>query len=144
MNISNRTKLVKLKDHQAAGTSGVTSDSIDTAGFRGVRFFTSFGTAAAGNSIKAQQSDDDGDADDYSDIAGSSVVSGADPSNEDVWLDIYLPRKRYLQVVAARGTSSTLESIWAELYDPVSLPVDGTTDGTVTGELHVSPAEGTA
>jgi hypothetical protein len=140
--LSEKVKLVKIKDHSAAATSAVTSDAIDMTGYRGCLVITSFGTAAADNTMKLQQSSDDGSADDYSDLEGTSVASGT--SDEDVWLDIYNPGKRYIKAVVARGTSSTLESMWALLYDPYTLPVDNTTSGTITGEGHVNPAEGTA
>ena len=142
MQLSNASKFIKVKDHSAAATSAVTSDAVDTAGFEGVCFLTSFGTAAADNTLKAQQSSDDAVADAYADLLGTSVASGS--SDEDVWIDIYRPRERYVKVVAARGTSSTLESIWAILYGAANQPVDNTTTGTIIGELSISPAEGTA
>lgn len=143
--LSERVKFVKVKDHSADGTSAVTSDAIDMAqsgGFRGVLVLSSLGTAASGNLVKLQQSSDDGSSDAYSDLEGTSVTSGS--SDEDIFVDCYNPQKRYLKAVFTRGTSSTLESVWAVLYDPMSEPVDNTTTGTIAGEAHVGPAEGTA
>lgn len=140
--LSENVKLVKIKDHSTADTTAVTSDAIDTQGYGGCLILSSFGTAASGNTVKIQQSSDDGVADGYSDLEGTSTTSGS--SDEDVWVDIPKPRKRYLKAVFARGTSSTLESVWAILYNPAVLPVDNTTTGTITGEAHVSPDEGTA
>lgn len=142
MQLSNQVKITKVKDHSAAATSGVDSDGVDMAGWDGVLFLTSFGTAAANNTLKAAQSSDNGSADDFSDLAGTSVASGT--SDEDVWIDIYRPRKRYVRVTAARGTSSTLESIWAIQYRGRKAPVSNVVSGTIIGEAHVSPAEGTA
>lgn len=141
MNLSSCCKLTKAKDHSAANTTDVVSDFIDTSGYDGVLFLTSFGTAAANNTLKAQQATDSGGSD-AADLAGTSVASGS--SDEDVWIDIYRPAERYVSVTAARGTSSTLESIWAILYGPRELPVDNTTTGTIIGELHQEPTEGTA
>lgn len=143
--ISSRVKLIKVKDHTTAATDAVDSTGVDMdqdGGYGGVIFLTSFGTAAANNTINLAQSDDDGSADAYSDLIGTSVSSGT--SDEDAWLDVLKPTKRYVRLEAARGTSSTLESIWAILYNPRSLPVDNTTSGTIIGEGHVSPAEGSA
>lgn len=140
--LAEKVKLLKIKDHSTADTSAVTSDTVDTQGYDGVLFVTSFGTAASGNTIKLQQSSDDAATDAYSDLEGTSVSSGT--SDEDVWIDIQRPGKRYLKLVAARGTSSTLESVWAILYNARSLPVDNTTSGTIIGETTLSPAEGTA
>lgn len=142
MQLSTEVKLTKVQNHTAAGTSAVTSDSVDMAGFEGVLFLTSFGTAAAGNTLKLQQSSDDGDQDAWSDVAGSSVTSG--DSDEDVYIDVFRPTKQFVRVVAARGTSSTLESIWALQYEGSTRPVDNTIAGTIVGELHLSPAEGSA
>lgn len=139
---SENRKMIKIQDHTTAATSAVTSDAVDTQGYGGAFFRTSFGTAASGNTVKVQQSDDDGVADAYSDLTGTSVTSGT--SDEDVWVDVKRPAKRYLKLVVARGTSSTLESIWVDLYNPTNVPVDNTTSGTITGEAFVQPAEGTA
>lgn len=144
--LSTRTKLIKVKDPTADGTSAVNGDGVDMdqdGGYAGVMFFTSFGTAAAGNLMNAAQSSDNASADDYTDLTGTSVTSGS--SDEDVWLDVYKPSKRYVRPEVARGTSSTLGDIWALLYEPRDTRnVDNTTTGTIAGEGHVSPAEGTA
>ena len=138
--LSNGVKITKVKDHSTAATSAVESDPVDMAGFEGVLFITSFGTAASGNTLLASQDTASGGS--YTDLLGTSVTSGT--SDEDVWLDVYRPTKRYVRVEAARGTSSTLESIWAIQYGARVQPVDNTTSGTIVGEAHVSPAEGTA
>jgi hypothetical protein len=143
--LTEQVKIIKLQDHTTAGTSAVTSDAVDmgqNGGFDSVVFLTSFGTAAANNTLKAQQSDDDGSADAYSDLAGTSVTSGS--SDEDVFIDIRNVGKRYVKCVSARGTSTTQESVWAILYNAKQLPVDNTTSGTIAGEQHGAPAEGTA
>jgi hypothetical protein len=142
VNLSTLVKITKVKDHSTAATSAVNSDGVDMAGYEGVLFLTSFGTAASDNTCNLAQSDDNGSSDDFTDLTGTSVTSGS--SDEDVYLDIYRPQKRYVRLEAARGTSSTLESIWAIQYGPRSAPVDNTTSGTIVGEFHAEPAEGTA
>lgn len=140
--LSDKIKITKIQDHTTAGTGAVNGTGVDMAGYEGVIFISSFGTAAANNTVNAAQSDDDGSPDDYTDLEGTSVASGS--SDEDVWLDVYRPTKRYVRPEYARGTSSTLESVWAIQYGARSLPVGNTTSGTITGEAHVTPAEGTA
>jgi len=139
---SEEVLMKKCADHTTAGTSDVEAASVDMAGYDAVCFVTSFGTAASNNTIKAQQSSDDGGSDGWSDLEGTSTTSGS--SDEDCYLDIVRPTKRYVRLVGLRGTSSTLESVWAFRYRPSSSPADNTTSGTITGEAHVSPAEGTA
>lgn len=143
LNISSNVKLTKVADHTTAGTTDVESAILDMSGYEGVMFFTSFGTAAADNLLKVQQ-DDANASGGMADLLGSGVVSGASPSNEDVWADVYRPTKRYVRCVAVVDTSSTVESIWALQYGPRETPVDNTTSGTITGESSASPAEGTA
>ncbi len=116
------TKITKVKDHTTAGTGDVTSDSVDMqedGGYDGVVFVTSYGTANANNILKASQSADDSTFTEYGSTA--QVISGA--SDEDVILEIARPTKRYLKAVAERGTSSTLESIWAIRYGSRTRPV---------------------
>lgn len=140
-NFLNRHKLVKLQDHTAAGTSAVTSDIIDTAGYQGVLFMTSVSTANATNSIKVQQNTTN-ETTGMADLAGSSVSSGT--TNEDLIVEIHKPQERYLQAVVTRGASTTCESIWAVLYNGDAGVALSSVAGTSAAELHVSPAEGTA
>ena len=143
--LTENIKLTKLHDHTAAGTTDVTDCvTVDMAGYDGALFFTSFSVAAADNSLKLQQSSDDGSSDAYSDLEGSGVVSGASPSYEDVWLDITNPGKRYLKPVVVVDTSSTVESVWCIQYRARSLPITNTVSGTIIGEQTNAPAEGTA
>lgn len=140
--LTDLVKITKVADHSTANTTAVNSTGVDMTGYDAVCFITSFGTAATDNTVNLAVSDDDGGSDDYTDVTGTSVASGS--SDEDVWLDIQRPRKKYVRLEAARGTSTTLESIWAIQYKARSLPQDNTTTGTIVGEQHHSPAEGTA
>ena len=137
--LSSECKFTKVKDHSAAATSAVNSDSVDMSGWDGVVFLTSFGTAATDNTANGATSSDDSTFNDLLD-----TETGATASDEDIWLDIYKPLERYLRLEVVRGTSTTLESIWAIQYRGRKMPVDNTTTGTIIGEAHVSPAEGTA
>lgn len=140
MNLSSRIKITKVKDHSTAATDAIESSYVDMAGYEGVLFMTSVGTANAGNYINAKQCDtSDGT---YADLEGTKVTSGT--SDEDLWVDVYRPQERYVKCYVTRGASTTCESIWAIQYGARKAPVDNTTSGTIAGELHASPAEGTA
>lgn len=142
INLSNNVLITKIKDvSSAAGSTVLESSVIDMAGYDGVLLFTSFGTAAADNIIKAKMSSAS-DTGTMGDIEGSAV--GAGSSDEDQWIDIYRPRKRYIQLSAARGTSSKLGDMWAIQYGGRKLPEDNAVAGTIHGELLVSPSSGTA
>ena len=141
MNLSNAVKINLGGATTAAGTTTVTGSTIDMQGYEGVLFIAKFGTAATDNTLKAAQGAAS-DMSDAADLLSTSVGVGA--SDELVWLDIYRPRERYVRALALRGTSTTLDSLWAIQYGPTVEPVDNTVAGTIHGELHSSPAEGTA
>lgn len=138
----------------AAGTSDVNSGSVDMANFGGVAFLVAFGDNADTGTFagKLQQSDDDGSADDWSDVAGSAIsfTAGAtDTDNKMIAWDVRAPLKRYLRVAIDRGTANTvIQSLIALKYTPRETPV---TQATGAGQFIadkvkflVSPAEGTA
>jgi hypothetical protein len=108
--LSSDCKLTKLTDHSAANTTTITSAEVDMAGFSGVVFFSSYGTAAANNVATVTASDTSAAE------ADTTTTCTSGTSDEDVIIDVFEPTYRYLKVAFARGTSSTLESIWALQY----------------------------
>lgn len=140
-NFLSRNKWVKVADHTAAGTSDVTSTIVDTAGYQGVVFVTSLSTANATNTLKVQQHTAN-QTTGMADVTGTSIASGT--TDEDIIVEIHKPTERYLQVVVARGASTTCESVWACLYGGDNKLSSNSVAGTQIAELHVSPADGTA
>lgn len=141
--LSENVKITKVSDAAGAATSDVTSTHVDMAGWDGVLFLTSYGTPAANNLMHVETGDDSGDSD-MADLSGGEVDL-AGTSDEDQWLDVLRPRERYVRVVAQRGTSSTLENIWAIQYrGKDGFPQDNDTTGTIVGK-RIGPfaAEGT-
>lgn len=136
-NLSNAVKIDLVEALTTNGTSEVVSASVDMSGYRGVMFLCLLGTAAANNILNAAQSSDDSN---FDDIENSGVASG---TSEQVWLDIYDPRDRYVRAELTRGTSTTVSEIWAFRYDPRVGPCDNNIAGTIIGELHVGGVEGT-
>ena len=139
---SNQHKVNTASAYATAATSDITGTGYDCSDYEGAYFYIKFGTAAANNTLKAQQSSDDGSTDAYSDIEDSSVEVGA--SDERVWLEIKRPEKKYVRVIGLRGTSTTADPIIAVRYGPRALPIDNTTAGDIHGKALISPAEGTA
>lgn len=125
-----------------AGTTTLEGTGVDMSGYEGVVFFTNFATPAANNTIKAQGSSDDGSADAYADLAGTSVAVGA--SDELTWLQVVRPRERFVRPLVLRGTSTVTGPVWAFRWGARNQPVDNAVAGTIAGETIVSPAEGTA
>jgi len=132
--LSENVKITKLADHSAANTTDVTSAELDMAGFKHVMFCTSFGTAAANNLITMHQSDA------ASGEAASVALLTSGTTDEDVILDVKNVAYRYLKLVASRGTSSTLESIWAVQYGSDDKAVDNSTAGTINVATFNAPA----
>lgn len=139
--LTSNCKITLAKAAQTAATDAVTSDTIDMSGYEGVMFLTRFGTANAGNLVKAQQ-DTDSAMGTAADLEGTSVSSGT--SDEGIYLDIYKPQERYVRLYVTRGASSTLGEIWAIQYGNRVAPQTHAVSGTLTGETHISPDEGTA
>ena len=134
-------KIVHVAAAATAATTDVTTSGVDMGqdgGYEGVCFISTYGTAAAGNLPHGEQSTDNSS---FADLLGTEVNVGA--SDEKVYLDILHPQEQYVRAVFKRGTSSTLGDVYAILYGPRKVPVDNTTAGTIHGELHVAPAEGT-
>jgi len=131
--LSDDIKITKLQDHTTAATSTVTSDELDMVGYDGVVFITSFGTAAANNLVTLHHSDTTGTE------AATVALKASGTSDEDVVLDVLYP-KRFCTLVASRGTSSTLESIWAIQYKARAKAVTNALSGTLAIAKFNTPA----
>lgn len=142
-----REKLVRVLNSTAAGTSDVNCTGVDCEGFSSVEFIAAFGalTATQVTTIKAQQSDDNGSSDGWSDIEGSQTAALDDnDSNDCLRLEISKPKKRYVRAVVERGTeNAVVDGVVAILRGPDYWPV--TDDATVIDAVTLNePAEGTA
>lgn len=144
--LNSATKVIRVMNAAAAGTSDQNSSVVDTAGYEGVRFIALFGTLTAtqATSIKVQQGTL-ADGSDMADLEGSAVGPLADAdSNKMLVAEVYRPRERYVRCVVDRGVANAvIDGVLAELYGPRVMPV--TKDATVSAqEASASPAEGTA
>ncbi|MBX9877625.1 MAG: hypothetical protein K2Y22_04135 [Candidatus Obscuribacterales bacterium] len=145
MNLLKHAKLIQVKTSSVAGTSDITSDTVDTEGYDGVAFLVPFGTITSGavTSIKAQQGAASGMGD-AADLLGSAQTVADTESDKSFWMDLSKPRERYVRCIVDRGTQNAVVGpIFAILYGPRVKPVSHGT-GISGGELSVSPAEGTA
>ena len=132
---------VTVEDATSAGTSAVNSSAYDMAGYENITFLVKLGTAAANNSIKAQQDTASGMGS-AADLEGTSNAS--DGTEKLLVVEVVKPRERYVRCVVTRGTSTTIDSITAIQSCPRSIPVDNDASTNNSVEYHVSPAEGTA
>ena len=139
MNISKETKIVKVLAPTATGTSTINTSVVDMQGYDGVIFLGSIGSAAANNGMKVQQGAiSDGSA--AADLAGS-LAGGA--SKTDLLVEVTKPQKRYVRAAVVRGTTTTIDCVWAILYRGIKQPVDNS-GAAVAQKLLVAPIEGTA
>jgi hypothetical protein len=150
MQLTNLIKTQRIKPDGsgfgvAAGTSDLTSDVIDTAGYEGVRILLGFGVITTGalTSAKVAQCDTSGGS--YADLEGTKVTVADDDDSQVVVIDIHRPRERYLEVLIDRGTqNAVVDFCIVEYYGSSTIPAANSDATVVATELHVSPAEGTA
>lgn len=137
----------RVSNAVAAGQTTITSSAVDMSGFEGCCFQILFGTitTAGVQSIKIQQSSDDGSSDAYSDLEGTSITVADDQDNLVFLAEVSKPLKRYLKCIISRATqNSVVDGIVAIKYGPRTQPVvQGATVGALS-ETAASPAEGTA
>jgi len=129
----------------AAGTADITGAILDMSGFEGVLMIVTFGaiTSSAVTSIKAQQGAAAamGDA---ADLEGTGQTVADDDDEQTFYIDLYKPQERYVRLYVDRGTANAAVAS-AEYIQYGAKKVPTTHQATViSGETHVSPAEGTA
>jgi len=128
----------------AAAATDIEGTVLDMQGFEGVLMTVRFGaiTAGAETSIKAQ-SGTDATVSDAADLEGTSQTIADDDGDQTFYIDLYRPEERYVRLYVDRATQDAVVASAEYIqYGARKLP---TTHGTgVSGELHISPAEGTA
>lgn len=134
-------KLTKVIPATTAGTSTVVGTTLDMEGFEGVTFFGSFGTSAANNGLSVAGGSDSGGSG-AADLLGSSVLCNG--TGKEVGQEIVKPIDRYVTVSALRGTSTTIDGVWAFQWGPKTLFINNTVTNTRNVETTISPAHGTA
>lgn len=147
MQYQQASKIIRVMNAVAAGTSDQTSSAVNMAGWESVEFVALFGTATTTHvtKLKAQQSSDDGSSDAYDDLEGSATSQMGDTdSNKIVRLEVVKPRKQYVKCVIDRGTANiVIDGMIAILRKSHNEPI--TQDSSVSvNKSVVSPAEGTA
>lgn len=128
-----------------AAQTAINSTSVDMQGFESVLFILTMGAITAGGaqSINAAQSADDSS---FADLEDTGQTIADDDDGNVFYIDVVKPIDRYVRLEVARATQdSVVASCEAIQYGTPSARKTPTTHGsTVSGELHVSPDEGTA
>lgn len=126
----------------AAGTTAIEGETLDMEGYESVLMVVNFGaiTAKAVTSIKAQQSSDDST---WNDLEGTSQTVADTDGGDIFFIDLVKPTDRYVRVYVSRATQNAVVAC-ANYYVSGAKKVPVTHDTVVNGEIHISPAEGTA
>ena len=129
----------------AAGTSTLTSEVIDTAGYDGVLIRVGIGTVTTNGTgtFKAQQCDTSGGS--YADLTGTSQAWTDTAGGKVIECEIYRPLERYLKTVLARATANSIIDFVEVILFGGSVKAPVTQDATVLGtEVFNAPVDGTA
>lgn len=128
----------------AAGTADINGAIIDMQGFESVLMIVTFGaiTATAVTSIKAQQGAA-ANLSDAADLEGTAQAVADDDDDKTFYIEITRPRERYVRLVVDRGTANAVVASATYIqHGAAKQPVSH--GANVSGETHISPAEGTA
>lgn len=149
--LSEDIRVSRVMNAVAAGSTAQNGSAVDMAadgGYDGVMFILAVGTLSSSQatSLKAQQSDDNGNDDDFSDLAGSKTPTMADDDdNQLVVLDVFRPSKRYVRPVVNRASANAvIDGVIAIQYRGRNRPSIHDAATVQAAKVVVSPAEGTA
>lgn len=145
-NLIHAVKLSRPLASAVAAQTELDGTGVDTSGFDEVTFILALGAVSASGvpALKAQQSDDDGSVDGYSDIAGSAQAATDADSGKLIALTIYRPQKKFVRPVVTRaGGNAVVDGVIAVLGKPRALPTVQSVD-VKASEVLASPDEGTA
>lgn len=146
MNLSKNVKIstAVTPTAGAAAATDITGSILDMQGFEGVLVIVRMGaiTAGAVTSIKVQQ-DTDSAGGTMADLEGTSQTIADTDDDKTFYIDLYKPAERYVRLYVDRATQNAVVASAEYIqYGARDMP---TTHGTdVSGETHVSVAEGTA
>jgi hypothetical protein len=141
--LSQNAKITSALDY-ADGSADRNGATLDMKGFDGVLVVVHFATIAtsAVTTIKMQQGEES-DLSDAADLEGTGQSVADDDDNEHYYIDLYQPTDRYVRVVVDKNAvNNSAESATYIQYRGTYNPTTHATG--VTGEFHLTPAEGTA
>jgi len=144
-NLSTDLKIVTALPY-ASGTADRDGAIIDMANYETCLCVAHMATIASSavTTIKMQQ-DTAPAMGSAADLLGTSVAIADDDDDQHFWIEITKPRERYIRCyIDKNGAQASAESVTYYLSGAKKLPVSNSVTDLVTGELHVSPAEGTA
>ena len=128
----------------AAGATDIEGTTLDMAGYESVLIVVTFGaiTTNAVTSIKAQQGAAS-NLSDAADLLGTSQTIADNSDEKTFYIDLVKPTERYVRLYVDRATqNAVVASAHYIQYGCRNAPPSH--GSNVSGETHISPAEGTA
>jgi uncharacterized membrane protein len=145
MNLSKRMKITWAGKNESTGQ--LTNCAVaDMQGWDGIVMLFTFGTITSGaaTSIKAQQGAA-ANMSDGADLLGTSQTVADTDDNKVFYIDLCQPQERYVRGVFSNATQAAICTVCYIQYSGTAAKTTPVTQPTyTTGELHISPAEGTA
>jgi hypothetical protein len=141
LSLLKEAKVTEVLGATVANTTTIPTAEVDMSGYENVVFLCSLGTSAADNGMKVQQDTVTGMGS-AADLLGSSVLCNG--TGKVVMTEIVKPRERFVRGSVLRGTSTTINSVFAIQFGKRSVPHNNSVTNVQNAEVHVSPAEGTA
>lgn len=141
--LSQNAKITSALDY-ADGSADRNGATLDMKGYDGVLVVVHFAAIAtsAVTTIKMQQGEES-NLSDAADLEGTGQSVADDDDNEHYYIDLYQPTDRYVRVVVDKNAvNNSAESATYIQYRGTYNPTTHATG--VTGEFHLTPAEGTA
>lgn len=129
----------------AAGTSDIGGTALDMSGAEGVLIVVTMGaiTGSAVTSIRAQGGSAS-NLSDAADLVGTLQTIPDSAGGNVYYIDVNKPVDRYIRLHVDRGTANAVVASATYIQYGSRKVAVSSHGGTVSGEAHVSPAEGTA
>lgn len=145
MNLSKRTKLIRVANSAVAAQTAQNSSIVDTSGYRGALFFVAFGdvtdTSVLGLAIE-QNIINSATGMTALPTAAATFTAGATSADSKILsVDVAQPRERYLRAVVTRTVANAvIDGVFCLLYDEAFAPP--TADASVIASACIaSPSE---
>lgn len=126
-NLLPNVEVVVVEAAAAAGTTELTTDVIDMAGFTGVMFVAHLGDVTDTSELSLTGDHSDASGSGFVELAGaiSHTADATDADGKALVLDIASPEKQFIRARLGRATANAVvNGIIAIKYGPVHAPVD--------------------
>lgn len=126
--LTDRTKTILVELYAAAGTSTLTSDVVDMAGFRSMRAIAMLDdvtdTSVLTLTVKSNSANSVSSPTPVTESSATFTAGATSADGKTLIVDVSKPTGRYVFATLARATANAVVcGILIELYEPYALPV---------------------